>query len=495
MKKIINTIVCVCFLALSFTACDLDRYPYDAIETGQAFQTTKDATSFNNGMYAFLRNRLYGIFSYTGDIQADLFNAGIDYGNRMGSNYTWTFTTDDYSLRDIWSSYYNAIANLNNFIDNEGKIVPGNDSEKATLEMYKGEAYFLRAYYFHQLVKRFAKDYEPSTAATDLGVPLTIKSDLNEKPARSTVEAVYKQIVDDIAKSKTLLKTVGTLGSDKITVDCIIALEARIYLDMHQYQKAADAANTLISGNKYPLVSTVDAFRKIWVNDDFAETIFMVYASNPNELTSAANNNFLGYASSTGKYVPDFIPEQWIIDLYGSSDIRKSVYLEQKPCQLGGLDYTLWLFNKFPGNPDLYTGTTTYQHKPKVFRIAEMYLIQAEALAMLGGQDAAALAVLNTLKTKRGLTSLTGLTGTALMNEIKLENVRETIGEGRRLEDLKRWKMEIKRSSPQNLSTVFSTPGDQTISLTKPITDNKVVWGIPTNDITTNPNIIQNPGW
>jgi starch-binding outer membrane protein, SusD/RagB family len=38
------------------------------------------------------------------------------------------------------------------------------------------------------------------------------------------------------------------------------------------------------------------------------------------------------------------------------------------------------VINKYPGNPALFTAASTnYQHKPKVFRVAEMYLIAAEA--------------------------------------------------------------------------------------------------------------------
>ncbi len=103
------------------------------------------------------------------------------------------------------------------------------------------------------------------------------------------------------------------------------------------------------------------------------------------------------------------------------------------------------------------------------------------------------LTTLNLLRTARGLTALSGVAGTALMGAIKDEWVREMLCEGTRLDDLKRWKMGVTRKTPQNLSLI--TPGADFEQKSIPVGDDKFVWGIPANDITTNPNIVQNKGW
>jgi hypothetical protein len=221
-----------------------------------------------------------------------------------------------------------------------------------------------------------------------------------------------------------------------------------------------------------------------------------LFASQPSELSNA-NAIYLGYNPANLKYTPDFVPQQWVVDIYAAGDIRKAAYLEQKTVLVQGTTYNnVWCINKYPGNPALFTGASTnYQHKPKIFRIAEMYLISAEAAAQSAGTEAAGLTTLNLLRTSRGASTLTGLTGTALMNAIKDERVRELLCEGTRLDDLKRWKMGVTRLAPQN--TAFLNLGPDFNLKVVPAGDDKFVWAIPKNDITTNPNIAsqQNPGW
>jgi hypothetical protein len=270
---------------------------------------------------------------------------------------------------------------------------------------------------------------------------------------------------------------------------------------VYNYTGAVTAANSLITSGTYPLITDATNFKNMWVNDGSSaatgqETIFQLAASQPSELGNA-NSIYLGFNPTSGKYTPDFVPEQWVIDQYEATDIRKAAYLEQKPVYVMGVDYPgEWCINKYPGNPALFTGATTnYQHKPKVFRIAEMYLISAEAAAQAPATEADALATLNLLRTARGASTLVGLTGTALMDAVKAERERELLCEGTRIDDLKRWKMGFTRSASQN-DALLVTGQDFTIK-TVTASDPKFVWAIPANDMTTNPNLAgeQNPGW
>jgi hypothetical protein len=496
MKNLFKIFALASLMMVSSMSCNLDRYPYDSIEQSQSFQTIKDATTLNTGLYAILRQRIYGIYMFSTDVQADLLNATLDFGNRNGAPHKWTtFLADDYTIRDTWTGYYYAITNVNNVLDNIGKIKTTAATEDASIALYKGEAYLMRAFYYHQLVRRWAKDYEPSTATTDPGVPIVLNFDITVRPKRSTVADVYSQILADIAQAKTLLITAGAKSSNKLTKDCVTALEARVLLFMHNWTGAAAAANSLISGGTYPLVNTAANFKKMWVDDTSTEVICQMFMSQPSELGTTINNIYLGLNAALNKYVPDFVPQQWVVDLYEDADIRKNVYFEKKPLFIAGVNYpNIWCVNKYPGNPVLFTAATTnYQQKPNLFRVAEMYLISAEAAAQSPGTESAALVTLNQLRTARGLAALSGLTGTALMNSIKDERLRELLCEGFRLDDLKRWKMGVVRKAPQNVNLI--TPGADFEQKSVPAGDPKFVWGIPANDITTNPNMVQNPGW
>jgi len=496
MKNIIKLSLITAFTVLGMVSCDLDRYPYNSIEQSQAFQTVDDALALRNGLYANLRGRLYGIYTDPMDVQTDYLNATLDYGNRAGSLYRWSdFLADNYTLRDYWSGIYSSLVNVNNVIENIDNITTEDTDEKALLNKYKGEAYFLRAYYYHLLVLRYAKDYEPSTAASDLGVPLVLTFDVTLLPERATVQEVYDQINSDITSAKGLLSSIsGESDASEITIDAITALDARVKLCTHDYSGAVTAANSLIGSSAYSLIDNEDELRDMWVYDVSTEVIFQFPLSAPNELGNT-NSRYLGYKPDVDKYSPDFIPQQWVIDLFADNDIRKDVYLEPKLLDIQGADYEgIYCINKFSGNPELWTSASTnYQQKPKVFRLAEMYLISAEASAMGGGSDG--LTKLNDLRQARGLTALTGLSGTDLLEAVKEERFREMLAEGTRLDDLKRWNMGFTRGEPQNLDLIVT--GNDTYQKTVEAGDNKFVWGIPTNDITTNPNIAeqQNPGW
>jgi hypothetical protein len=325
---------------------------------------------------------------------------------------------------------------------------------------------------------------------------LVLAYDISEQPPRATVKAVYDQILNDIGQAKSLLSAVnGAQGSNRFTKDVVLALEARVRLHMKDWAGAKAAADALISSGTYPLITTQAAFTSYWQTDTKTESILQLQTIAPSELANA-NNIYLGFVPSTARYTPDFIPSQWVVDKYDAADIRKAAYFAQKAVTVQGTNYSnVWLVNKYPGNPALFTGANTnYQHAPKVFRIAEMYLISAEAGARAGGpSETDALVKLNALRTARGLTALTGLTGAALLDAIKDERFRELAFEGFRLLDLKRWHEGFTRHDPQNTNMLTAGPNYYALSI--PADHNKFVWGLPANDVTINKNLQQNPGW
>jgi starch-binding outer membrane protein, SusD/RagB family len=500
MRNKISLYFSILIIALSLESCvkNVDKFPFNSIETSQSFLTLKDAKAWNVGLYARLRGNLYGSFMFIQDVQADQLNATLDYGNRNGNPHRWgqSFLADDGALSGPWNAFYTAIVNINVGIDGFEKIPTANATEKAELDRYKGDNYLARAYYYSQLITRFAKAYNPSTASTDLGVPIVLTYDLNGKPARATVKAVYDQIISDIEKARTLLTAVpGAQGSSKFTIHSVNALDARVKLEMQNWAGAIAAADAVISSGTYPLITTSTELNNMWKSDFGKEVINQAFVSKPNELPNV-NSIYLGLIPANGKFTPDFVPSQWVVDAYADADLRKSVYFERKLVSIQGVDYpNVWLVNKYPGNSLLFTAATTnYAHAPKIFRIAELYLIVAEAGARAGGaSEATALTRLNNLRVARGLTALTGVAGSALFQAVKEERFRELAFEGTRLWDLKRWSEGFSRRQPQNTSFILT--GSNYDVLTIPATEDKFIWGIPTRDLTTNLNLVQNKGW
>ncbi len=472
----------------------LNKTPADQIALSEAFQKASDAQNWDNGFYASLRGNVYGQFSINTDVQADQLNATLDYGNNYGSLQTWTINSDDYAISGEWSAYYAAIANINEALAGFPLIVATNVADSATIQQCTGDAYLMRAFYYQELVLRWAKAYNSSSASSDPGVPLVLKFNTQELPARATVQAVYTQILSDLASARALLGNVpGSAGATNFTVDAVLAQEARTKLYMGDWAGAEAAADSLISGGNYPLVTTQTNFTNMWAKDQPYESIVMLAASQPKE-PPAGMGVYLNFNTGTGALDPLYIPSQWVINMFAPSDFRTAAYFVTAPTIIQGNSYTLTMVNKYPGNPALWVGATSnYEQKPKVYRIAETYLISAEAAANQG-KTGPALATLNALRTARGISQLSNnISADSLTNAIRDERFRELAFEGFRLDDLKRWNLGFTRTDPQNPNALV--PGANFTTLSQPAGADKFVWGLPTNDITINANLVQNPGW
>jgi len=500
MKKI-NLYVALGIAGLvTATSCKkLDVVPKYEIATTQSFQTVKDGQAWDAGFYVSLRGRWFGSYFLQSDTQADYLNASLDYGNNYGFPQRWDdgFISSDQTLTAMWNAYYSAIANLNTAIAGFPTIVTTGATDAASMNKYTADAYLLRAYYYHQLVIRWAKPYETATAASDLGVPLVLKYNLTEKPARASVQAVYTQILADITQAETLYTAAGNVGAQNSTVltaDAAKALEARVRLFMHDYANAYTAANAVIATGKYPLITTAAGMSTYWKNDGGQESITQLFVNNTTDVPS--NNSIYITPKSATNYDALYLPSQWVIDLYPATDIRKGVYFNNTlPMVILGTSYPgLSFVGKFQGNPALFTGalTNTLQ-APKIFRVAEMYLIAAEAAESLTTpNEPNALTALNALKVARGETA-SATTGAALVQDIRDERLRELAFEGSRLDDLKRWHLGFTRHAPQNANALVQGAGYAALTIAPDAV--KFTWGIPFADVSINPNLVQNPGW
>lgn len=496
MKKInINIIIPMLVVVLTAMGCsdDLERNPFSSIPAGESFLSYDDALNWDAGMYGDLRGRVGGTRMYVPDIQADQLNATQNYGNRNGFPHRWEqFLAADGTIQGIWSGYYSGIRDVNVALAGFDNLDLEDPAERADLNIFTGDAYFARAFYYFKLANRFAKTYDAATASTDLGVPLVLEYDVNAQPGRATLQETYAQILSDLAEARARLSGVaGSQGSNYFNIDVVNALEAKVRFNMGDWSGAKTIADNLIASNTYPLITSEVQLANMWVNDFAQEVIFQPFVSAPSELGATAGL-YLQFRVNDGAFLPDWLPSQWVIDMYDDTDFRKGIYFDQKPLiEVQGQTYNdLIVVNKYPGNPALFTGATTnYQHSIKVFRIAEMYLISAECAANLPSGDIAT--PLNALRTARGLTAI----GAPTMQDVMDERFRELAFEGFRLDDLKRWGLGFTRRNPQNETPLVNETGFFNLSI--PAGHDKFIWAIPARDITVNPNLAgqQNPGW
>lgn len=525
MKKIFEKITLAVAFCVSFSSCNLDEFPHATIALDESLKNIDDLSAWNNNLMSSIRSMQYGSYTQNQELMADVLSPTVTFGNRNGSLYSWEHLNSSSGELNFWDSYYGRLQEPNHIIATIDKIdLSSADATKAETnkvrsEWYLGNAYFCRAYIYTQLALRYAKPYEQSKE-TDLCVPLMLAYDVNALPQRSTQKEVYDQIFADLDKAESLYKGLslpayknylaGRPMSQVVTVDAVTALKARTYLYMGKYAEALAEAKKLISTNKYPLVApAAQNFERMWRLDTSSEDIMVSYIERPDEMPSSGG--FYGADKEKKPGVgnikvntPDYIPTRWLIDLYDNSDLRKNIYFSNENDAYYNFFYSgVYVVSKFRGN-DKYTSNANDDVwgtlpsnviAPKVFRIAETYLIAAEA-AYKTGNTAEATAYLNALRVSRGLTPV-ATTGEALFTDIKNERTRELAFEGFRLWDLRRWNMPVERRDHQSVNGQSGFLFKGYLNKNIPAGDYRFVWPIPYKDLLVNPNLKgqQNPGW
>jgi hypothetical protein len=315
-----------------------------------------------------------------------------------------------------WNGPYKAVFYANAVLDQWKKLSADQQNSREG-QYVKGWALFTRAYNFYELLQTFSLAYDAGTANSDLGIPLRLSSDINDRQSRASVKESYERVLTDLDAAEALLSV--TIFSEKNRYRpsgaAVNALQARIYLSMLNYIKAENASKkSLISYNKlvnYNLFNqNVDA-----PFDDF----------NPEVLFKKISvNSEFGRVLSTGFYAFSLIAPQ-LIDLYDENDLRKTIFFTNKSGSF---------FMKSG-----YSGTSFWPFTG--LAVDEVYLIQAECLARKNDLEGA-LKVLNQLLEKRYVTGkykpFQSDSKQEVLNKILLERRKELVWRGLRWSDIKR---------------------------------------------------------
>ena len=501
MKNILNITIFSMVIGWLSTSCEMDRYPFDAILAEEGFQTMADAHRHNNGHYAYLRSRVYGGFMQNTEWQSDLYNATIGHTNTPALHRMAVTMLSDGNVGGVWSSAYSAIGQLNNFLV---RIHEVEEPDLPVIARYIAEAHYFRAYYYYILIRHFGANYDPATAADLPGVPLITVLDRYAQPSpRASLAEVYDFIMSEIALAEEGgITTQGAQRSDRVTIDAVRALKAKIQLLMHDFEGAATTANAIISTGRYPLATTEATIRSGWHSDNWTEDIFLLFMATGTAADrdgTGTQGSLVSWNAADGAFAPGYIPTQTVLDLYAAGDRRRAVFFSNIGTDFlmyRSIEYRgVYFMTKWPGNALTRPSSgANYFHRPKVHRIAEQYLIAAEALAHPNNpsrDEAQALTRLNQLRTARGLAALTQWDEQEMRNEW----VREMIGEGVRIECLKRWNVGINGRVPQNTVVVLSPEGAETTNLICPPGYYRFTWPVPLTEMRTNPNISQTPEW
>jgi hypothetical protein len=336
----------------------------------------------------------------------------------------------------------------------------------AAVNQYKGEAYAIRALAYYNLVRFFATPYTQDPSA--LGVPLVTTYNADLKPGRAKVSEVYALINADLNQAYTLMTTFS--NSSQFSKYAAKALQAKVYNTMGDKTNAKTAALDVITNSGFTAVSAT-AHAGYWSGVSFrtdkVETLFEL------SFDAVANNAFdaLAYIYLQSGNYGDMLCSDDLYALFAATDARKALYATGTR---GGLASVF--VNK-------YSSFTGDHSDTKVIRMAEMYLIAAEA--SYPANEADAKKYVNEVTSRRGAAAIAS-TGAALLEDIITERRKELAFEGERYHDLQRLKRDVVRSTNYPAAA-------RTIAFS----NFRRIFPIPQGELDANPTIKaqQNPGW
>lgn len=504
MKKILFALLMVGALV---TSCDMDKKPYGSLDNDTAIQNLNDCRRFRNGLYASMRSLTTGGYVNYPEIQMDIFQGVTTNGNRIGEFSNGNINSSTRDIATIWGNIYSVINSANFIINKMDEMLTNNEytaEEHAELARYDGEAKFVRAYCYYWLADHYCSTYSASIAQSPgRGLPLVTvynpTGDSSKYPGRSTQDETYKLISDDLTDAYNALLEYEKSDNEFVAPNAaylssyaVLALQARIALLKGDNTTALSKAEEIIKSQIYKLAE-ISAYEAMWTKDEGTEAIFRPFMSST-ELGSSLGGAYL----STKLDGADYIPTYDILNMYDEEDVRFDAFFTVWELAVDGNDVPAYVFKKYPGNEALKTtATPNYVNMPKMFRMGEIYLIAAEAAATVN--PTLANKYLNELRSKRIADyEEINYADQILVQQIRSERLKELIGEGFRMSDLRRWGIGFQRNPdhPENpdINNILVPNGKE---LAYPAGDYRFVWPIPSAEMETNPQLAgqQNPGY
>jgi len=452
-------------IGISSCKKELDQQPTDVFSEANAFLTIDDVQLGANEAYG--RFGAYANNMYVSALVSDEAKLGADNSGQGALTYRYQYASDNTSGGDVisaWGNYYTVIDQVNRVLPKISTVTAAADQEPRR-NILKGQMLALRAVCHFNLLQMYCKNYDP---ADSRGVPVMLTSNPLAKPARNTMGEVMTQIEADLTEAKNLLPAVtpGDFTDTVMNRVNVAAFQARVALYKKDYDNAITYATEVITSGIRPLASG-NQYAAIWTDDADNEVLFRIRFA-----TSTAIG---GLFTTTGGNVY-IAPSDKLIGSYANNDVRLSSFIGTNGA---GNKYVNKFYNSSRGGRVV---------DMKVCRMAEIYLIRAEANARKASPDiAAGAADLNTLRSNRipGYTNATFPSATSLIDAVMAERFKELAFEGFRFWDLKRNNMSVDRLS-SDASAEWQTLSSGNYRFVLPI---------PNGELLANPNIVQNDNY
>ena len=314
----------------------------------------------------------------------------------------WTYVSNTDDIVTSWQAAYSIVSAANIILRDIDRLASENPRRANRI---KGQALAIRAQVHFDLLRYYATTFDRNSG--EPGVPYVKIFDVTAKPPRNTVKEVYDNVFADLAAAATAFadidQPINGAAKSKIDLIGVRAIQARVSLYGAQWQDAINAATSVIAAR--PLASRAE-FPLIWTDEVTTEVVWAISFESVGDGVPYDNVYFVRGDRQ------EFKPAAQLVALYDqTNDIRYSTYFDNYGGRL--------VVNKHVGRDQgaNRNGVVNW----KAYRVAEMYLIRAEANYRLG-KEPEARADLNAIRTARiaGFTPGTE-TGAALLNAILLE--------------------------------------------------------------------------
>lgn len=478
MKQLLKIITAMIVVALANSACKKSDYLSEKPDQKIVIPTTlKDCEAMLDNIGTL---NGYGIGLVPGLAQAGsddsyvvpyFFTSGYLNDQYYINSYIWSdsiYSNNGHFPQD-WGFGYRCVFYANTALELLAKITPTAD-EQAIFNRLKASALFYRAHAFWWLLQAYALPYDEATSQTDLGIPLKMTADINEKLSRASVKECYEKVIADLNESLTDLPSIPPFITRPSRLS-VYGLLARIYLSKREYDKALINAeaylaikstlldyNSIVSSRAYPMPEprTGPGNPEIAFYSNIVIPAMDVIAT----YTSRIDSNL--YSS------------------YATDDLRKSLFFKAAGPYYG-----------IPGdNGYFFTGSyLAGDHHFAGIATDELYLTRAECYARMNN-IADAMNDLNTLLKKRWsnavqYTDVSATTSAEALAKVLQERRKELVYRGLRWVDIRRLNKE-----GANI-TVSRMLNGQTYTLAP--NSLKYAWVLPNDVLSFNPGMQQNP--
>lgn len=443
--------------------------PVNQVGLDQAFASDATATSAVLGVYnsTGTRSLILPMSQLPGLSANEMMNSVSSAAYDEFSTNSLTIT-NSLVTNTIWGYGYSALGQANAML---AGITRSNTLSPAVKSQLLGEVKTWRAFLLFELVNCFG----------DIPMPLTDDPIANATLPRTPAADVWKQIIQDLSDAQGLLTDAyPTPLRARVNRQTANALLARAYLYTKDYANAATTAGLVMNSGLYTLNKDLNS---VFTNSS-NEIIWQLYTVSGLSIYMTNQDSQGGSYSAAAGAVPAMVLTDTLYNSLEDGDLRKANWIT--PTVLGG---TSWKFITKYKQRTLASGASTGTEYNVVLRLAEQYLIRAEARAQRNDLTGA-IADVDSIRSRAGLPMLdNSLDKPALLLAIEKERKAELFAEwGHRWFDLKR---------TASITAAGKTRADDVIGGMRPATwsSTDILYPIPDAQRTANPALAQNPGY